>query len=53
MATCWAGKTDWMIARKEQNSPEDKYKFITYILNNLKQNKEKQTTETKTNMKQK
>ena len=24
MATCWAGKKDWMIARKEQNSLEDK-----------------------------
>ena len=36
MATCWAGKKDWKVARKEQNSPEDKYKFITYILNKMK-----------------
>ena len=25
MATCWAGKEDWMITRKKQNSPEEKY----------------------------
>ena len=36
MATCWAGKKDWMTARKKQNSPEDKYKFITYSLNKMK-----------------
>ena len=24
MATCWAGKKDWMITRKEQNSTNDK-----------------------------
>ena len=36
MATCLAGKKDWMIARKEQNSPEDKCNFIAYILNKMK-----------------
>ena len=37
MAACWAGQTDWMIARKEQNSLEDKYMFIiTYTLNKMK-----------------
>ena len=32
MATCWAGKRDWIITRREQTSPQDKYTFITYIL---------------------
>ena len=36
MATCWAGEEDWMTARKQQNSPEDRYKFLTYILNKMK-----------------
>ena len=36
MATCWAGEEDWTIARKKQNSQEEKYKFITYILNKMK-----------------
>ena len=36
MATCWAGKEEWLMARKEQTSPEDKYKFITFILNKMK-----------------
>ena len=36
MATCWEGKKEWMTARKKQNSPEDKYKFITCILNQMK-----------------
>ena len=34
MATCWAGEKDWMMKRKEQTSPKDKYKFVTYILKN-------------------
>ena len=29
MATCWAGEEDWTIARKKQNSPEEKYKFTS------------------------
>ena len=36
MVTCWTGKKDWMTARKKQNSPEDRYKLITYILNKMK-----------------
>ena len=36
MATRWAGEKDWMIKRKEKTSPNDKYKFITYILNKMK-----------------
>ena len=36
MASCWAGKKDWMIARKKQNSSDDKYNFITNILNKMK-----------------
>ena len=47
MATCWAGKKDWMIARKEQNSPEDNYNFITYILNKMKLPTEHRKTEKK------
>ena len=35
-ATCWAGKKDWMTAAKEQNSPEDRCKLITCILNKMK-----------------
>ena len=34
-----------MWARKEQTSPEDKYKFITYILNNMKLSTEQRKTE--------
>ena len=34
-----------MIARKKQNSPEEKYKFITYILNKMKFPKEHRKTE--------
>ena len=47
MATCWAGKEDWMIARKKQNSSEDKYKFITYILNEMKLSTEHRQTKNK------
>ena len=36
MATRWAGEKDWMTKRKEHTSPSDKYKFITYILDNMK-----------------
>ena len=36
MAEYWECKKDWMTARKEQNSPEDRYKFITHILNKMK-----------------
>ena len=36
MATRWAGEKDWMIKRKEYTSPNDKHKFITYILNKMK-----------------
>ena len=35
LATCWTGKKNWMFARKEHNSPEDKYKFTTYIWDKL------------------
>ena len=28
----WASEKDWMTAGKERNSPEDRHKFITYIL---------------------
>ena len=47
MATCWAGKKDWKITRKEQNSPKDKYNFITYILNKMKLPTDHRTTENK------
>ena len=36
MATCWAGKEDWMVASKKRNTPEEKYKFVTYTLNKMK-----------------
>ena len=36
MATCWECKEDWMVARKKQHSPEEKYKFVTYILIKMK-----------------
>ena len=45
MATCWAGEKDWMIKREEQTSPNDKYKFITYILNKMKFPTEHRKTE--------
>ena len=45
MATRWAGKNDWMIARKKQNSPEYKYNFITYILNKMLLSTEHRKTE--------
>ena len=44
MATCWAGKKGWTIARKGKNSPEDKYYFITYILNKMKLSTEHRKT---------
>ena len=47
VATCWAGKEDWMIARKKQTSPKDKYKFITYILNKMKLTTEHRQTRNK------
>ena len=47
MATCWAGKEDWMTARKKQNSPEEKYKFITYILIKMKLTTEHRQTKKK------
>ena len=47
MATCWAGKKDWMTARKERNWLEDKYKFITYILNKMNFPSEHRQTENK------
>ena len=47
MATCSAGKKDWLIARRAQNSPEDKYNFITYILNKMKLPTEDRKTENK------
>ena len=36
MATRWAVEEDWMIKRKQQTSPRDKYEFITCILNKMK-----------------
>ena len=45
--TCWAGKEDWMTARKKQNSPEEKYKFITYILIKMKLLTENRQTKNK------
>ena len=47
MATCRAGKKDWMIARREQNSPENMFRFITYILNKMKLPSEHRKTENK------
>ena len=47
IATCWAGEKDWMIARKEQNSPEDNYNFIIYILNEMMLSTEHRKTEKK------
>ena len=32
MVTCWAGKEDWIVVRKKKNAPEEKYKFVTFIL---------------------
>ena len=32
MASRWAGKDDWMEARKKKHTPEDKYKFVTFVL---------------------
>ena len=36
MAPRWAGEKNWVIKRKEHTSPSDKYKFITFILKNMK-----------------
>ena len=47
MATCWAGKKEWMITRKEQNSPKDNHMFITDILNKMKLPTEHRQTENK------
>ena len=47
MATFWAGKEDWMIARKKQNSSEEKYKFITHVLNETKLSTEHRQTKNK------
>ena len=47
MATCWAGEKHWMIERREQTSPKDKYKLITYILNKMKLTTEHKKTEEK------
>ena len=44
MATCWAGKKDRRCAKKKQNSPGDKYKFIAYILNEMKLSTEHRQT---------
>ena len=45
--TFWAGEKDWMKRRKEQTSPRDKCKFITYILNKMKFSTEHKKAEKK------
>ena len=47
MATRWAGVKDWMTNRKENTSPSDKYKFITFILNKMKRPTEHRKIEKK------
>ena len=46
MATCWAGKEDWTVARKK-NTPEEKYMFVTFILNKMKLSTEHRKTKKK------
>ena len=36
IATEWAGKEDWMRARKMKSSPTGKYQFVTFVLHSVK-----------------
>ena len=36
IATSWAGKDNWMKARKKKRTTEEKYKFVTFVLFKMK-----------------
>ena len=36
IATIWAGEEDWTRARLRKSTLEEKYKFVTFILNRMK-----------------
>ena len=47
IVTSWAGKEDWMEARKKKNTPEEKYKFVTFVPSKMKLPTEHRNTKNK------